>query len=272
MRAGSSRSDGSVGAGGSSLVATSRRRGRSASAGGRSDSGSDRGRNNSSDGSGLGGARNGQGDGSVDYSGGVDNGAGGRGLRSSGQGGGRAAAGGHNGAGRALRGRQSEGRRLSIDDTLSGCVSILGSSIKHQVSGLPTYVLLASGVTNEGTALPALGNTARRRVSGNVVRAAARSANAVGVAADDDAARKAVVGVGLGAGHLVGALGRSLSAGQSGGGGDDDGGGSHFECDFLFACLLCIYRYNGCEGDIKILGGCRYWCKWLSDEREYSSS
>lgn len=251
MRAGGGRSDGSVGASGSSLVAASRRRGRSASAGGRSDGGSDWGRNNDSGGSGLGGgARNGQGDGSVDYGGGVDNGAGGRGLRSSGQGGGRAAAGGHNGAGRALRGRQSEGRRLSIDDT----------------------VLLASGVTNEGTALPALGNTARRRVSGNVVRAAARSANGVGVAADDDTARKAVVGVGLGAGHLVGALGRSLSAGQSGGGGDDDGGGSHFECDFLFACLLYIYGYNGCEGDIKILGGCRYWCKWLSDEREYSAS
>lgn len=102
--------------------------------------------------------------------------------------------------------------------------------------GLSTYVLLASGVTNEGTALPALGNTALRRVSGNVVRAAARSANAVAVAADDDIASKAVVGVGLGAGHLVGALRRSLGVGQSGGGNDEDGGGSHFD----FLCLLYI--------------------------------
>lgn len=86
-------------------------------------------------------------------------------------------------------------------------------------------------------ALPALGNAAQRRVSGNVVGAAARSAHAVCVAADDDIARQAVVGVGLGAVDLVGALGGSLGAGQ-GGGGEEDGGGLHFGC--LSLCLLNI--------------------------------
>jgi hypothetical protein len=92
-----------------------------------------------------------------------------------------------------------------------------------------TYVLLASSVTSGLGALPALGNAAQRRVSGNVVGAAAGGAHAVGIAADDDIAAVAVVGVGLGAGHLVGALGRSLGAGESSGGSDDNGGGLHFE-------------------------------------------
>lgn len=117
---------------------------------------------------------------------------------------------------------------------------------------LSTYVLLASGVTSGDIALPALGNSAQRRVSGNVVRAAARSADGVGIAADDDVATIAVVGVGLGAVDLVGALGRSLSAGQSGGGGDDDGGGSHFDGFAVALLLLLLYRginiNNRCEG------------------------
>lgn len=101
-----------------------------------------------------------------------------------------------------------------------------------------TYVLLASSVTRGLGALPALSNTAQRRVSGNVVGAAAGSADAVGIAANNDIAAIAVVGVGLGAGHLVGALGGSLSADESGGDGDDDGRGLHFECNLLVFLFL----------------------------------
>lgn len=101
-----------------------------------------------------------------------------------------------------------------------------------------TYVLLASSVTRGLGALPALSNTAQRRVSGNVVGAAAGSADAVGIAANNDIAAIAVVGVGLGAGHLVGALGGSLGADESSGDGDDDGRGLHFECNCWFFLFL----------------------------------
>lgn len=108
--------------------------------------------------------------------------------------------------------------------------------------GGKTYVLLAGSITSLLGALPALGNAAQRGVSGNVVGASAGSANAVGVAADDDVAAHAVGSVGLGARHLVGALGRSLGADESGGDGDDDGRGLHFVCCFAFCAVLKIKR------------------------------
>lgn len=62
-----------------------------------------------------------------------------------------------------------------------------------------TYVLLASSVTSFLGTLVALSDTTGRRVSSNVVGASARSTNGGSVAAEDDVAAHAVVGVGLGA-------------------------------------------------------------------------
>lgn len=62
-----------------------------------------------------------------------------------------------------------------------------------------THVLLASSVAGFLGALVALGDTTSRRVSSNVVGASARSTDSRSVAAKDDVAAHAVVGVRLGA-------------------------------------------------------------------------
>ena len=60
-----------------------------------------------------------------------------------------------------------------------------------------TYVLGAGSITSLLTTLPAGGNTLGGRLSAQVGRAAGSCANCVTIAAEDDVAIHAVIGVGL---------------------------------------------------------------------------